>query len=770
MLREQGGYKKILLFSRICLAMLAWALIGCATNVTKVPPEVPSPGSIETIGVTSTTGEGITVIDITNSKPVPYTCFKLVAPLRVVLDIQGTPGKDAPLTTKVDDGNVSDIRLQSNMPQASSTRVVVGLSRALDYVVAEKGNVISLKLTPKIVGADTGRKAVATTSVGPQEGKTVEAAEFKAVKPRIFFKPRPVSLNQILGVDFSMLEHGKSRLTITTAKKAKYTLERKAPKTLLLTIEKSSIPSLLLRRLDSSQFEGAVDRVKPEIFSKEKRVSFAISLRERVPFHVDQTSTSIYVDFGRTSIMPPKKEIIPVKLVERQKGAHVKGHEKAGPAKEGARIPGLSRRRYTGVPMTMDFVNADVTNILRLIGEVSNLNIIWGPDVKGSVSMRLKKVPWDQALDLVLSNNDLAMRRQGNVIWVTSRDHMAKIEQEDLKKQKEMQETIKKAEELEPLITEYFPLDFANATKLSKSIVPSKRGELKVDGRTNTIILQDTARNIAKARKTVKRFDTPVKQIMIEARIVDASTNFSRDLGLRWNKIEGQRKKTPSPSMTWSGTPLWAPNNVEADFSAGNDLRYTGTFATNSPDGWSPNIGVTFARLTSSTLGGLALDASLALAETEGQAKIISAPKVIASNGETATISRGDVVYKPIATADTTDIKELEANLSLKVTPTVSFNNYVTMAVVVTDDKVYGDLSGKTKKSIDTKLVVKSGETIVIGGIFKGDTSEKETGIPWLRDIPIVGWLFKARSKSSERTELLIFLTPRVVPTESKSV
>jgi len=425
-------------------------------------------------------------------------------------------------------------------------------------------------------------------------------------------------------------------------------------------------------------------------------------------------------------------------------------------------------KRYKGVKITLDFANADIRNILKLIGEVSKLNIVWGPEVKGTVSMRLKDVPWDQALDIVLEANDLGMRREGNIIWVTTKAKLKEIQKEEEEKQKAEQERIKaikatqeEAKAAEPLVTEYFAMDFANAEDIKNHIVLSDRGSISVNTRTNTIIMKDTASSIEEAKKIVTRFDTPVKQIMIEARIVDASTSFSRDLGVQWNAIEGQRRKPDT--TTWRGTPLWAPTNVEANFASGGAQRYGGTFATNSPEGWSPNIGVSFATLTSSTLGGLALDASLALAETEGKVKIISAPKVIASNKEQAVISRGDIIYRDIVTADTVEVRELPATLSLTVKPTVSFNNYVTMEIAVKDDKVFADLSGKTEKSIETKLMVKSGETVVIGGIYKEDISETETGIPGLSKIPILGWLFKAHTKTRERSELLIFLTPIVL-------
>jgi type IV pilus assembly protein PilQ len=374
--------------------------------------------------------------------------------------------------------------------------------------------------------------------------------------------------------------------------------------------------------------------------------------------------------------------------------------------------------------------------------------------------MRLKNVPWDQALDIVLEANDLGMRREDNIIWVTTKAKIKQLEKEADERQKAEQERIKaikaaqeQAKALEPLVTEYIPVDFADANEIKDHIVLSERGRISVDERTNTIIIKDISANIEEAKKIAKHFDTPVKQIMIEARIVDASTGFSRDLGVQWTSLE--RKWQKNVGTAWGTDPQ--------QYTTPGDMVFIGDFATNAPTGWVSNIGLNFATLTEGGLGTLSLDASLALAETEDKAKIISAPKVIASNGEQALISRGDIIYKEIVTADQRDIKELPATLSLTVTPTVSFNNYVTMDIEVKDDKVYEDLSGKTEKAIKTKLMVMSGETIVIGGIFKEDTSETETGIPGLSKIPFLGWLFKASTKARARSELLIFLTPTVL-------
>jgi type IV pilus assembly protein PilQ len=773
MLTRGSENKKGLFFSRPCLAIAIWVLIGCATNSTiQQSTEEVAPPSIEAITISSS-GDEMTVVEITNTRTVPYTAFKLIDPLRIVLDINGVPGGELPRLTPVNDGNVVGIQLEEGMADEKTTRVVVSLARDLDYEVAERNNSIRLMLSPKSAIIETSEPSGADRATGAKEA---EKSEQVATEPRIFFEPDATDLNQILGIDFTMLQQGKSRLTVTTENKADYNLERKTPKTLLLTVEETIIPPLLLRRLDSTHFEGAVDRVTSGYSSTDKRLSLAISLRDIVPFHVDQSDSGIRIDFGPTPVKPPEKKIVPVKLVELGNVSSADtGVERETPSlskKERPRIPGLGSRKYNGAPMTMDFVNADVTNILRLIGEVSSLNIIWGPEVKGMVSMRLKNVPWDQALDLLLANNDLGMRRQGKVIWVTTKKKIQEIEAEERKKIEEAEARLEaerkrklaekeQAKKLEPLITEYFPVDFSDADEIKEHIFLSERGTTKVDKRTNTIIMKDIAANIEEARKIIKRFDMPVKQIMIEARIVDAGTDFIRDLGIQWTQDTSYQYRTDT-SVDFLDNDLTGDTTITA-----GEALYGGAFSTNAPEDWSPNIDLVVGSLTGNALGFLSLDATLALAETESQAKVISAPKVIASNGQEATISRGDVIIIPAT--ENVESTTLDATLSLTVTPTVSYNDYITLAVDVTDDQA-PTTARLLQKAVTTTLMVKSGDTVVIGGIYKEEKSEGESGIPYLRDIPFLGWLFKAQSKVSKKSELLIFLTPTVLSFPTKKM
>jgi type IV pilus assembly protein PilQ len=735
------------------------------------------------------------VVEFVSSEPAPFTAFKLLDPPRIVVDMRGELAPSLSRSKDVYVAGVTDIRLEEGKTQSMSSRAVIGANRPVDFDVTSSENLITVTITP-----EKDMPPLIETVQGPPaagERKDPVTPPITPHDPRIFFKERPSDLTQILGLDFTLLDHGKSRLIVTMDKKARYDLNQRGPKNLILNIPQSTIPPLIMRHMDSKYFEGAVELVKTSLSPGDQGVSIAISLREMVPFHVKQSETELTIDFGPTSARPPEKRIVPLKQAQ----ATMTPADASAPAPlpvaspqtvapiqmplqpQTPAVPGMAPpqplfpgvvKQYKGAAMTMDFVNADVTNILRLIAEVSNLNIVWGPEVRGTVSMRLKEVPWDQALDLVLDNNNLAMRKQGNVIWVTTKAQMAQIEAEEKRKiqeyearleaeRKKIIEEKEKEKELEPLITEYIPVDFAKASDILPLLSLSETGKtrggkLSVDARTNMVIMTDIGSNVKDAKDTVKIFDTPVKQVMIEARIVDATDDFTRDLGVKWDNFQIQKRNDTGVPFTAFSAPPTAGD--PGGFPPGGRLTSPG-FSSNSPTAWAPNLGLVFSNLSASGLTATLLDAKLALSEAEGKTKIISAPKVIAMNGQAATISRGDSIIIP-ATENVAS-ETLDATLSLEVTPTVSYNNYVSLDVMVTDDNAPSNVR-ILKKSVSTKLMVRSGDTIVIGGIYTENESLNEDGIPGLRRLPLLGWLFKAQRTSLQKTELLIFLTPTVIP------
>jgi type IV pilus assembly protein PilQ len=744
---------------------------ACATPTTQqaVTEESETP-IIEFLRVRPS-AEG-TVVEIVNSKPTPYTAFKLIDPPRVIVDIPGELRSSLKRTTELDDDNIKEIRLEPGATQTLTTRMVVSLARDVDYEVADQGPIIALTVKPREPSRVAEVSKITEASEPPQSDPS---------EPRIFFGPdETTSLNQILGVDFMMLDGGRSLLMVTTDKKANYEMRRKGPKSLELILEESTIPPLLMRRLDSQYFEGAVDRVKASVM--DSQVALDISLRDMVPFHVKQTVDGINVDFEATPVKPPVKTLTPAQVAEATQ-VRVAANSSRETSTTDVPVPLASMQTsaitqtstltsgptlqtapkvYTGEPMTFELADAEVTNVLRMMNEVTELNIISDPAISGErVNLNVQNVPWDQVLDIILLSNGLAKRQIApNILMITTAEKMNQIEAEERQKEQEaaakldaerrrVLEEREKEKELAPLITEYIPMDFAMVEDIKQHIVLSDRGSISTDARSNTIIIKDIAESIEEAKEVVRQFDVPVKQIMIEARLVDAETNFGRDLGVEWTTTRLWQK---DEGTNWGTDPT--------DYESNNDMVIGGSVSSNAPQGWASNMAFSLYRLTNQGLGTISLDAYLALAETEGTAKVISAPKVIASNGESATIGRGTTFFTDVA--ENVEAKEVKAELSLEVTSTVSYNNFVTMEVTVKDETAGEDR--KSGKNLTTKLMVASGETIVIGGIYKEDTSQSESGIPFLKDVPYLGWAFKARTDTVTKSELLIFITPTVLP------
>jgi len=712
------------------------------------------PTQIESIKVISDPSDEKTMIEITSSKLISYAAFKLVQPLRLIVDLNALPAQGLTGPGVINDRLVKDIYFEKVKDRPLSTRLIATLTQDIEYNARENGKTIKFLLSPK-----------KTVEIAEKQPPSLPAKEeeMAAKEPRLFFSPSKTTLNQILGVDFYMLPKGKSRITVTTTKKAEYDLSRKNSLTLLLEIMDSTIPSELTRYLNSSLFKGAVNQITPIIKVAEKQVDLQIELKEMVPYHVMQTDTEIRLDFSKTSVKPPVKQITRTRLgkafvkpTEVPSETLVKPEKMLPPVVKAAVRPAHNTTKYTGARMTLDFANADIRNILKLIGEVSKRNIVWGHEVKGTVSMRLKNVPWDQALDVVLDINNLGMIVDGNIIRVMTKEAIKALEQEEEARLKAERERIKEiktaqkaAEAEEPLVTDYITVNYQDVTAIKTLIeenVKGPRGRLSVDTATKTIIITDTASNIQNAKALTERQDIPIKQVMIEARIVEVSTGFRRDIGVEWTS---SYQTTRHP---WGGS---------------GPRTYTYNFATNFTLPTATTAGVNFANTAATKI----LNAQIALLETENKAKTLSAPKIITRDTKTATIKQGTKIVIPSGTDSSGNktYEQVDATLKLEVTPKITPNNMVILAIDVSDDypdysQAIGENVPIKTKNANTEMMVASGDTVIIGGIYKENTSDVEEGVPWLSKVPILGWLFKREEKKKEKSELLIFLTPTVLP------
>jgi type IV pilus assembly protein PilQ len=433
------------------------------------------------------------------------------------------------------------------------------------------------------------------------------------------------------------------------------------------------------------------------------------------------------------------------------------------------------KKEYTGERLTLNFQDIDVRSVLQLLADTSGQNIVVSDSVAGNLTLRLQNVPWDQALDIVLRTKGLDKRRQDNVIIIGPTDELASREKAELAAHKEVQE-------LSPTHTEFMQVNYAKVVDLAKLIktanakdsMLSPRGSLSVDERTNTLLVQDTVDKLADIRRLVQTLDVPVKQVLIEARIVIVSDTFERDLGAQLG-LTGFTTAGAGSLLTVSGT------------NVGTDSMLSSAFppSTTAPSGFInyPTLANRYnVNLPASNINGsiglslLAgkhlLDLELSAAQNEGKSETISSPRVITANQKQATIMQGvEIPYQESASSGATTTQFKNAVLSLKVTPLITPDNRVVLDIDVQDDTVGAQVTsatGGSVPSIDTReiitqVLVNDGQTVVLGGILDTTKTKSANKVPFLADIPVLGNLFKSTTNINNKTELLIFITPKIL-------
>ncbi|WP_342063565.1 type IV pilus secretin PilQ family protein [Acinetobacter pittii] len=438
---------------------------------------------------------------------------------------------------------------------------------------------------------------------------------------------------------------------------------------------------------------------------------------------------------------------------------------------------------YSGNKLSLDFQDIEVRRVLQLLADFTGINMVAADSVQGNITLRLKDVPWDQALDIILKTKNLDKRRNGNVIWIAPVAELIKAEDDEAKA---LAQTIK----LAPIQTDYIRLNYAKAadvlkliedTRDSKTAVAnrtansdslalesllSSRGSAVADTRTNTLIVNDTAQNIDKLRKMIDLIDVQIKQVMVEARIVRASTSFTKELGVKWGILSQGVNSNNSLLVGGSDTTLW--NLKEPDSQ--------GKYTIERPDNLNVDLGVTSAGASSIafsliSMSDFMLDLELSALQADGYGEVISTPKVMTADKQRAKVATGQQVpYQTTtnsASGSTATTAFKDALLSLDVTPSITPDGKIQMYLDISKDSVAGEApNGElilNKNQINTNVLVNNGETVILGGVFEQTTSNSQTKVPFFGDLPVVGRLFRKDVKSDDKQELLIFVTPRIV-------
>jgi type IV pilus assembly protein PilQ len=526
-----------------------------------------------------------------------------------------------------------------------------------------------------------------------------------------------------------------------------------------LDLHNTSLPEKFRRALDTSAFSGPVSLVAAYERGRDTRV--VVDLRKPAPYQLLRDGTRLTLAFEGGSDEPRPTQVAPAQqggreiiVVEGDRGAAPGAEKLAAGAAAAAKAKPLPQSVYTGRRLSMDFVDADIRNVLRIIGEVSGLNVVAGDGVQGKITVRLVDVPWDQALDVILKTRGLGQVREGNVVRIAPAEKLA---QEKTRAQEEE----KAAEEKAPLVNDILSVNYASAKDIADKVkaILTERGSVTVDERTNAILVKDVAENVAEAGNLVRRLDTQTPQVMIEARIVEVSSTFARDLGIQW----GGQFTADTAHGNATG---WAfPHSVGVQGSTGTQdfaVNFPAAVAAGGPGG---AIAMTLGHINDV----LTLDLRLSAIETSGKGRVLSSPRVTTLDNKTAEISQGIEIPFTTATETQIETQSIDYKLKLNVTPHVTADRSIIMKIDVTKDApsttfvaVDSKTPAKETRAATTEVLVKDGETTVIGGIITDTQGENESSVPFLGKIPYLGALFRQRNKSTQKTELIIFITPKI--------
>ncbi len=534
---------------------------------------------------------------------------------------------------------------------------------------------------------------------------------------------------------------------------------------ILFGIDNASIKRSLRRVIDTSAFPSAVSMITPYTVNRgtTQDVRFAVRLKGDVPYALKRQGGTLRFEvengpFGQVAEAPPKRIEIPVPPVATTAQAPSAQPSAPTPAPMPEKAPtatpaagdvaakarAAAGERYTGQRISLIFDNADIRNLLQLIAEVSDLNIVASDEVKGNLSIRLIDVPWDQALDVILDTKQLGMLRNGNVVRILPKDKIRQMEESELA-------SAKNRRELEPLETEVYSISYTDLGNIAGSVreMMTDRGRLTQDERNKKLIVKDIPPVLKEIGNLIEILDTPERQVMIEARIVEANSDYTRDLGINW----GIHHTNPGSA-----------------FNALN-VGLGGQFLTPVPDAGSASSGAglgSFIQFGELGVDKTVIDLRISALESAGKGKIISRPRVTTLNGQEAVITQGTTIPYQTSGADGPKTEFVDAVLELQVTPIINPDNTIIMEINASNSApgetfTSADLPGINKKEAKTKVLVLDGETTVIGGIFVEDDRESESGVPWLGRLPVLGYLFKSQSVEKRRSELLIFITPRIL-------
>ncbi|WP_163029594.1 type IV pilus secretin PilQ [Pseudomonas viridiflava] len=694
------------------------SIIGVSLWIAMMSPVLQA-ANLKTLDVAALPGDRIE-LKLSFDAPVPaprgYTTEQ---PARIALDL---PGVTSQLATKSRDLGAGNARSVVVVQAQDRTRVIINLTTLSPYSSRVEGNNLFVVI---------GQGAAAAQASQPT---TAKGAARVAVPPPTPASARPfvpAGVRAIRNVDFQRGELGEGNVVIDLSNASIAADIQEQGGKIRVDFAKTQLPDPLRVRLDVKDFATPVQFVSAT--ASGDKASISIEPSGAFDYSAFQTENKLTI-----SVRPLTNEDVDRRAADKPV--------------------------YTGEKLSLNFQDIDVRSVLQLIADFTNLNLVASDTVQGGITLRLQNVPWDQALDLVLKTKGLDKRKVGSVLLVAPADEIAARERQEL-------ESLKQIAELAPLRRELLQVNYAKAAdiaKLFQSVTSAEskadeRGSITVDERTNNIIAYQTQDRLDELRRIVSQLDIPVRQVMIEARIVEANVDYDKEIGVRWG---GTTNLSGNSKWTTYGLDNKGDEGGNTGASTGPNVPFVDLGSANATSG----IGLGF--VTNNTL----LDLELSAMEKTGNGEIVSQPKVVTSDKETAKILKGtEIPYQESSSSGATTVSFKEASLSLEVTPQITPDNRIIMEVKVTKDEpdyinaVLGVPPIK-KNEVNAKVLISDGETIVIGGVFSNTQSKVVEKVPFLGDVPYLGRLFRRDVVSEAKSELLVFLTPRIMNNQAIAV
>lgn len=637
--------------------------------------------------------------------------FATDEPARIVLDFNGVKNKLSERTQEINSGETRSI---ATVEAGDRTRMVINLLRKIPYDIATSGNTVKITLNgnaPQMSTSKARGSAVAMTG------------------------------NQVTDIDFRRGEDGEARVIIDMSTAGAAVDVRQERDTVVVEIPGVSLPDKLHRRLDVVDFATPVSIID----SEQGRDGTTLTLTTNR-------------DFEHLAYQSDNQMVVEVKARETR-SQQARDGEQTG---------------YSGEKLSLNFQNIEVRAVLQLLADFNGMNLVTSDTVTGNLTLRLKNVPWDQALDIILKTKGLAMRQNGNVMLIAPAAEIAAREKQELEAKKQLIE-------LEPLYSEIIEINFAKAGEIAAILTTtqgdsadgkggflSERGSVVVDNRTNSLLLRDTADQLVAVQKLIEQLDIPVRQVLIESRIVVANNDFGKELGVRFGASARSRTLGAGTSGSLEGLEVREGNsnpNLASPVALGTDPRGLGqdlnvNLPVANPAG---SVALALAKLPL----GMILELELSAMQEEGRGEVISSPRVITSNQKQATISQGtEIPFQEASSSGATAVSFKEALLELDVTPQITPDDRIVMDLEVSQDtpgEIFLGVPSIDTRNVQTQVLVDNGETVVLGGIYEQTKNYGSQRVPFFGDLPYVGALFRNTFSEDRQRELLIFVTPKIV-------